>query len=793
MLLRILQRDLKRKKTMNMILLLFIVLSTMFLSGSIGNLVKIQGAVNHFIEVSNVPDFFVLSVGKEEEDVIDTFLKKEETVAEYEKVRNMNVDEEDIEIISRQDKEWTQDYERSNTLSIQGNDQNFCKVYDTQDELLELKSGEIALSKVEAVKNHLQIGDKLKITLGDVSQTFTVKAITKDAVFGSSMMGYKRHFISMEDFEKFAVDTEYPYTKIYSVNYKENMGETFQKHYRDQNFQVISNIEKATISLCYVFDMLIAAILIVVSIALILIAFLVLRFTILFTLQEDYKEIGIMKAIGIKPRGIQNIYLVKYLMLSLVGAVIGLILGFPCGEFLLKQAIVNMVVGQTKEEFALHLIAAAAVVLVVLLFCNRCTGKLKKFSAIDAIRNGSNGESFSNRYGNVSKHKRLPLPVYLAFNDIRCNLKRYIILVITFCIGTMMVLIPLEAGSTLTDDTIVSQFGMSPADVFADTGRGAHYVAQKEKSVIEKDLEEIETKIKQEGYHGTAGVLAGFAINMKHGKDGNMEMVYAYQNVGHRKNQLELIDGVEPKLKDEIVVTEIMLDKIGANIGDTVQIAFGEVEKNYLVTGSYQTMMNMGYGCYFSPEEDLDYQFFAGNNAIQIDIEELEEEEAIEKVKEWYPDWKVYNGVKYLDTMVGGITQQINGTVRLITAIVLMINVLITILMMKTFLAKERGDVALLKSLGFKDGSIRKIHVARIVLILAFSIILGTLLSHLLSPCILGPIFKMMGGSNIKLSQNVLIAYMIVPFILLTITGSTAFLCTGEVRKVEAREVNCME
>ena len=196
---------------------------------------------------------------------------------------------------------------------------------------------------------------------------------------------------------------------------------------------------------------------------------------------------------------------------------------------------------------------------------------------------------------------------------------------------------------------------------------------------------------------------------------------------------------------------------------------------------------------YFSPEEDLDYQFLAGNNAIQIDIEELDEEEAIEKVKEWYPDWKVYNGVEYLDTMVGGIVQQINGTVRLITMVVLMINVLITILMMKTFLAKERGDVALFKSLGFKNGSIRQIHVTRIVLILLCSIILGALLSHLLSPCILGPIFKMMGGSNIRLSQNIWIAYIVIPFILLTITGMTAFLCTGEVRNVEAREVNCME
>ncbi len=50
----------------------------------------------------------------------------------------------------------------------------------------------------------------------------------------------------------------------------------------------------------YSFDMLMAALLILIGICLILIALLVLRFTLVFTLEEDYREIGIMKATGFR-------------------------------------------------------------------------------------------------------------------------------------------------------------------------------------------------------------------------------------------------------------------------------------------------------------------------------------------------------------------------------------------------------------------------------------------------------------------------------------------------------------
>ena len=60
----------------------------------------------------------------------------------------------------------------------------------------------------------------------------------------------------------------------------------------------------------------------------------VLRFTISFTLSEEFREIGVMKAIGIRNIKIRGLYLTKYFAISVVGAAIGLVFSYPFGKML---------------------------------------------------------------------------------------------------------------------------------------------------------------------------------------------------------------------------------------------------------------------------------------------------------------------------------------------------------------------------------------------------------------------------------------------------------------------------
>ena len=194
---RILKNELKRKRTMNIILFLFIAMATMFLASSVSNLMTVNGAVEYFLDTSKVPDNFVISLVEGEDDVIDEYLRNSEGVSEYEAIDTFNITNDRISIVEAANVSGSK-YERTNTLCVQAISNDFMRVFDQKDQPIQLKPGEIAIAKLEAEQNHLQYGDKIRIKIGDVEQDFTITAITKDAVFGSAMMGFKRLFICKE-------------------------------------------------------------------------------------------------------------------------------------------------------------------------------------------------------------------------------------------------------------------------------------------------------------------------------------------------------------------------------------------------------------------------------------------------------------------------------------------------------------------------------------------------------------------------------------------------------------------
>lgn len=789
---RILKKDLKRKKTINIILLLFVILATMFLASSVNNLTAVSGAVDHFIEIAKVPDYFTLSVVSGDKDEIDDYLKENEYVSEYEMIESFNLVNEHITIVECEKEPEKGSYERSNTLTIQAIPRNYMKVFDEENREVELKDNEIGFSKIEAEKNGLQTGDKVRIKVGEIEQEFVIKVIIKDAVFGSQMMGFKRLIITQDAFDRYKEQEALTYVKTYCIDYKDK--ESFESGWNKQKFNLMTNVDKDLVKMTYVMDMLVAAILIIVSICLILIAFLVLRFTIVFTLQEDYKEIGIMKAIGMRDMGIRSIYLVKYLAIAVIGAGIGLVVSFPFGNMLLEQVIVNIIVDEANVNFVLPVLCAVLIVMIVLGFCYFSTGRMKKYSAMDAIRNGSNGERYKvKNHLKLWKRKRMSPCFYMALNDILSSFKRFGILAVTFCIGTMMILLPLSAANTLKDDDIVKLFSMSPSDVYVDTGKMELYLAEKSIDKLVEDLQEIEKELEENGIEAYAGTELGYIVPCHAGNEDEIVSYFTLQATGSWEREYTLLEGREPKEANEIIITDITAEEMGVGIGDTLYFKQKDGTKEYVITGTFQSMMNMGKGFRVGRTAEIEYEFMAGIFCIQIDVPGMESEEACEKIKEIFPDYKVQEGIEFINTMIGGIMDQIETTMVFIVGIVLIINSLITVLIMKSIMAKERGDIALLKSMGFRNSAVKSWQIQRIIIVLVVAIGMGAVLSNLLAPYIIGPIFAMMGANKVELVMNPLEAYVFYPMILLVVTGVSAAVCAGSVRKVDLREVNSIE
>lgn len=100
--------------------------------------------------------------------------------------------------------------------------------------------------------------------------------------------------------------------------------------------------------------------------------------------------------------------------------------------------------------------------------------------------------------------------------------------------------------------------------------------------------------------------------------------------------------GTAPQNNDEVAITQVVAEDIGAEIGDTVEIKNGQETKKYIVTALFQSMNNMGEGIRFYQEEQLNYSYVAGCFGIQIKYKDFPDKGELNKrkelLKELYPD-----------------------------------------------------------------------------------------------------------------------------------------------------------
>ncbi len=83
MYLRILKKDLKRKRAMNVILLVFIILASMFMSSGVSNIITVTTALDSYFEMADVPDYWTMSENKSSDKDICRTLEKASAIDEF--------------------------------------------------------------------------------------------------------------------------------------------------------------------------------------------------------------------------------------------------------------------------------------------------------------------------------------------------------------------------------------------------------------------------------------------------------------------------------------------------------------------------------------------------------------------------------------------------------------------------------------------------------------------------------------------------------------------------------------
>ena len=96
MYLQILKKDLKRKKAMNVILLIFIILASMFVSSGVNNIISVTTALDDYLEMADAPDYIAMTMNKSGAADVDEILNSAGSVERFGKEKILNIESANI-------------------------------------------------------------------------------------------------------------------------------------------------------------------------------------------------------------------------------------------------------------------------------------------------------------------------------------------------------------------------------------------------------------------------------------------------------------------------------------------------------------------------------------------------------------------------------------------------------------------------------------------------------------------------------------------------------------------------
>ena len=795
MLFNILKNDLRRKKSINLLLFLFIIFASMLMAGSGTVLYSTSNAISRMIQEANVPDLMIVAYENESSNKdISSWADASDFIESYDKEKALMI----MTDMLYKDGKVIVDEEDIGTSFFSAVPKKYSMIFDQNDKPLSLAKGELAIPMSIHKKYELNIGDHVELKIDGMQRDFVVSSLTKDIVFGSDMIS-KRFVFSGDDFQEIwdAGSKDALMANIWSIN--TNQGVTFPEiagEFGNKSINALSIFGVNDVDTFYLVSKLVSMIMIVVSLSLILIAFLILRFTIVFTIQEDYRTIGIMKGLGIRSLAIRGIYLVKYFVISVIGGVIGFGLSFFYSGIMLKGTADSFLIGTNQTSIIISILGSLSVIFLSVLFCAFCTRKINKVSAVEAIRRGHSGERFS-KSQKISLHKkrRIPASEFLSVSDLLNGFKKFAILTITFILGTLLMIIPLNLINTLKEEeTMMSIMGLPPFDVSVMSDEALQTVLAQDHDGLDQELIRLEKLFADKGYpidiHAELGKKASIYTDSP---DQSMT-VDVMQGQGYDTENYTYLTGSGPLLHNEIAVSSKIAKYFGLMIGDTLTIKMSEDIESFLITAIYPALTNSGSSVRvsenfpLSPGNESFVSVFGSYTDLSVDPEK-----AIEDMHKSYPDLSIATETDMYNRYIGGSVAVVDSMKNLIVGVVLGIVFMITCLIVRILISREIPEIALLKSIGFRRSHLHRWQIVRIVLVLALSITIGTLIAGPVSGVILNTVFNMLGVPEVTLIIDPLLVYLIYPFLLFITTTIAAAISIGLIKKTQVWEVNNQE
>ncbi|HDR4423397.1 TPA: ABC transporter permease, partial [Bacillus cereus] len=195
---RMLKRDFSQNKMIIIILFMFIMLSSLLMASASSNVINLLNSMDQLFKVSNAPHFVQMHAGEINQKSIDSFVAKTPVVKEQQTAEMIQIGGSNIFMKKKNEAEHTSVMD----ISFVKQNSNFDFLLDLNNEVINVRKGEIGVPIYYMQKYKLRIGDKIWVVKNNNELELTISSFVRDVQMNPSIVSSKRFVISDEDFER---------------------------------------------------------------------------------------------------------------------------------------------------------------------------------------------------------------------------------------------------------------------------------------------------------------------------------------------------------------------------------------------------------------------------------------------------------------------------------------------------------------------------------------------------------------------------------------------------------------
>ncbi len=746
MIFRIIRNDMIKSKAVTLTTLLFVTAAALLVSLAAVLIVNLSGAIDTLMARAKTPHFMQMHSGELDLAKLTTFTQQNDMIDDFQVVEFLNIDNAQLLFQGKSLKNSVQD----NGFIVQS--EKFDFLLDLDGKPIEVSDGEVYVPICYMQDGIAGLGDHVWVH----GKEFVVGGFLRDSQMNSLLASSKRFLISPRDFAEIKPFGNMEYLIEFRLMDLSKLGE-FETAYTSAGLE--ANGPTVTYPLFKMMnaisDGLMIAVILLVCALVVAIAFLCIRFTLLAKIEDDYREIGVMKAIGLRVADIKKIYLTKYVAITAAGSLLGYGLSFIFQEALLAN--IRLYMGESENTVLAPLLGIIGVLLVFLAisaYVNGVLGRFRKISPAEAVRFGVAQEnSGGGRCFRLSVNRLPDTNVFLGVKDVLARKGLYATMLAVLVLAAFITIVPQNLYNTVASNSFITYMGVGDSDLRIDIQQTDH---------IAEKAAEIAAAMEEDQSIARFVVLTTKTFRVKLA-DGSGERL-KIELGDHSVFPLTYIEGRAPAVENEIALSLLNAKDLGKTVGDIITVTMNGRDSLLTICGIYSDVTNGGKTAKAVFSDESAEIMWSVINAKLTDPAQVDALVAKYGGKNTFA--KVSDIDEFIVQTYGGTINALGKASLAAVGVALALTVLITLLFMRMLVSKDRYAIAVMKAFGFTNSDIKAQYVTRSVFVLLIGIFLGTLLANTLGEALAGAVIASFGAASFKFIINPVFAYLISPLMM---------------------------